>query len=178
MRWKKEHPSYTWLQASEDNQGWCCTTCQKHNVTTVGRNKRQNRAFTVCSTLKTSALKSHKDMHDATHLTTAEKEAHAFITARNSQVKRATPVLLNLIARTFFGLQHNMSIPSVSNMYRNFLPSLNPQVPLTTLNAVNGTPMYSDRKSLAAIFESISQCLNAVSSCRKTEEFSVQRSYY
>jgi len=39
---------------------------------------------------------------------------------------------------------------------------LNPKVSLTPLNAVSGTPMYSDRKSLAAIFESISQCLNEV----------------
>jgi hypothetical protein len=120
MRWKKNHPSYTWLQASEDNQGWCCTTCQKHNVTTVGRNKRQNHAFTACSTMKTSALKSHKEMHDATHLITAEKEAEAFITARSTQVKGATPGLLNLIATTFLGLQHNMSMQSVSNMFRNF----------------------------------------------------------
>jgi hypothetical protein len=162
MRWKEKNPSYTWLQASADNQGWCCTTCQKHKVTTVGKNKRQNHALTANSSMKTSALTSHQEMHDATHLTTSEIQAEAFITARSTQVKQATPGLLNLIATTFFGLQHNLSILSISHMFRNFLPALNPQVPLTPLNAKSGTPMYSDAKGLAAIFESISQCLNEV----------------
>eukprot|EP00976_Prorocentrum_cordatum_P039303 799179-Prorocentrum_minimum.AAC.1 len=36
-----------WLQPSEENDGWYCSWCRKHNIKTTGNNNRPNPAFTT-----------------------------------------------------------------------------------------------------------------------------------